>query len=260
MAEETVRSRVDGEVATITLASPARRNALGLDTLRALRRAIEAVPRSARVVVIDAEGPVFSAGHDISEMIDRSGEFYEELFADCTATMESLHRIPQPVIAKVHGPATAAGCQLVASCDLAVASERAWFATPGVKIGLFCTTPMVPVVRSVGPKRAMQMLLTGDPVDAATAVDWGLINMAVPAGELDAAVDGLIDKILRWSPQTIAIGKRAFYAQADLPEAAAYEVAQPIMASTAADDDAQEGMGAFLQKRPPRWTGIPTMP
>ncbi|HHC08927.1 MAG TPA: enoyl-CoA hydratase [Actinobacteria bacterium] len=256
MTSTTVRLDTDGPVATITLANPQKRNALSLETLHELTDAIHAVPDDARVVVLAAEGPVFSAGHDLGEMIDRPAAFYDRLFADCTTMMESLHRIPQPVIAKVQGPATAAGCQLVASCDLAVAAEEAWFATPGVRIGLFCTTPMVPIVRSIGRKRAMQMLLTGEPVDAHTAAEWGLVNTVVPVDELDKAVDELVATILRWSAETIAIGKRAFYAQVDLPEPAAYEVAQPIMAQNAAIPDAQEGMSAFLEKRPPMWKGL----
>jgi len=255
VSAETVRLDIDGEVATITLANPRRRNALSLATLESLHRAFTTLPDGTRIVVLAAEGPVFSAGHDLGEMIDRPPAFYDELFGTCTETMEVIHRIPQPVIARVHGPATAAGCQLVASCDLAVASDEAWFATPGVRIGLFCTTPMVPIVRSVGRKHAMEMLLTGEPVDAQTALAWGLVNRVVPADELDGAVTDLVEKILRWSPETIAIGKRAFYAQVDLPEPAAYEVAQPIMAANAATADAQEGMGAFLEKRPPQWKG-----
>ncbi len=260
MASGTVRLDVNGDIATITLANPKRRNALGQATLNELRHALTSVPDTARVVILQAEGPVFSAGHDLGEMIDRPANFYDELFGDCTLAMETIHRIHQPVIAKVQGPATAAGCQLVASCDLAVASEDAWFATPGVRIGLFCTTPMVPIVRSVGRKRAMHMLLTGEPVDARTAVEWGLVNQAVPAERLDDAVEELVGKILQWSAETIAIGKRAFYAQVDLPEPAAYEVAQPIMAANAATADAQEGMGAFLEKRPPQWTGTLPLP
>lgn len=255
MELDGIRLEVDGPVARVTLDRPRKRNALSLDLLLTLRKALEAIPDEARVVVLAAEGPVFSAGHDLSEMIDRPRAFYDELFAECTATMEALHRLPQPVIARVHGPATAAGCQLVASCDLAIAAEDAWFATPGVRIGLFCTTPMVPIVRAVGRKRAMQMLLTGEPVPAATALEWGLVNEVVPVGELDESVDALVARILRWSPETISIGKLAFYAQVDLPEAQAYRVACPVMAANAAADDAQEGMSAFLQKRNPTWRG-----
>lgn len=250
-----VRLITEGPIATVTLARPEKRNALSLDMLHSVSAALDAVPDEAAVIVLAAEGPVFSAGHDMGEMIDRPDAFYSELFSSSSSVMEHIQRLPQPVIARVQGPATAAGCQLVASCDLAVAAEDAWFATPGVHIGLFCTTPMVPVSRAVGPKRAMQMLLTGEPVSAATAVDWGLINTAVPADELDAAVDALAEKITRFSTDTIAIGKRAFYAQMGLPAPGAYEVAAPIMAGNAATVDAQEGMSAFLEKRSPHWAG-----
>lgn len=248
-----VRLSTDGRIATITLARPERRNALSLDMLNKLIEAFGAVPQDVGVVVLDAEGPAFSAGHDLGEMIDRPATFYDELFDTCVRMMQSIHALPQPVIAKVQGVATAAGCQLVASCDLAVASEDAWFATPGVSIGLFCSTPMVPVSRAVGHKRAMQMLLTGEPVPASTAVEWGLINEAVPPGELDIAVEKLAEKILVFSSQTIAIGKGAYYAQAGLTEGEAYEVTSSVMASNAANEDAQEGMGAFIGKRQPTW-------
>ena len=248
-----VRLEVDDRVATVTLARPEKRNALSLEMLRNVIKAFEGVPSEAGVVILAAEGPAFSAGHDLGEMIDRPDDYYTELFATCTRMMEGVHALPQPVIAKVQGVATAAGCQLVASCDLAVASENAWFATPGVSIGLFCSTPLVPVSRAVGHKRAMQMLLTGEPVPAHRAAEWGLINEAVPADQLDDAVAGLAEKILRFSSKTIATGKQAYYAQAELPEPDAYEVTEPIMAANAARDDAQEGMGAFLEKRQPNW-------
>jgi enoyl-CoA hydratase/carnithine racemase len=248
-----VRLEVDRRIATVTLARPEKRNALSLDMIQNVIKALEAVPPEAGVVVLAAEGKAFSAGHDMAEMIDRPDDYYRELFGTCGRMMETIHSIPQPVIAKVQGVATAAGCQLVASCDLAVASEESWFATPGVSIGLFCSTPMVPVSRAVGHKRAMQMLLTGEPVPARKAVEWGLINEAVPADELDAAVGRLAERILRFSPTTIATGKHAYYAQAELPEDAAYEVTTPIMAGNAARGDAQEGMTAFLEKRDPVW-------
>lgn len=248
-----VHIEVDHRVATITLARPEKRNALSLDMLRALIKALEAIPSQAGVVVLAAEGKAFSAGHDLSEMIDRPDDYYSELFTTCTRMMERIHAASQPVIARVQGVATAAGCQLVASCDLAVAVEDAWFATPGVSIGLFCSTPMVPVSRAVGHKRAMQMLLTGEPISAETAVEWGLINQSVPEPELDDAVSELADKILRFSPETIATGKQTYYAQAGLPEAGAYEVTTPVMAANAARGDAQEGMSAFLDKRKPVW-------
>lgn len=254
MEFDGIRLEIEDRIATITLARPEKRNALSLDMLRNLIKAFEAVPPEAGVVILAAEGKAFSAGHDMGEMIDRPDEFYAELFSTCIEMMEGIHALPQPVIAKVHGVATAAGCQLVASCDLAVAAEESWFATPGVFIGLFCITPMVPVSRAVGHKRAMQMLLTGDPVPAHQAVEWGLINRAVPAEQLDDAVRELADKILRFSSKTIATGKHAYYAQAELPEDAAYEITTPIMAGNAHSDDAQEGMSAFLDKRDPVWS------
>ena len=253
MEIDGVRLESEDRVTTITLARPEKRNALSLDLIQNLIKAFESVPRDAAVVVLAAEGKVFSSGHDLGEMIDRPDEFYSELFGTCVRMMESIHELPQPVIAKVQGVATAAGCQLVASCDLAVAARSAWFATPGVAIGLFCSTPMVPVSRAVGHKRAMQMLLTGEQVNADTAVEWGLINQSVPDEELDDAVESLVGKILRYSPRTIAVGKQAYYAQAELPESRAYEVTTPVMASNAAADVAQEGMSAFLEKREPQW-------
>ena len=245
----------DGPLARITLNRPERRNALSLETMQEVLAALGNIGPETQVVILEATGPAFSAGHDMRELIDRPAEFYEELFETSAMMMEAIHELPQPVIAKVQGVATAAGCQLVASCDLAVASEDAWFATPGVQIGLFCSTPMVPVARSVGRKRAMHMLLTGEPVPAATAVEWGLINEAVPAAELEDAVQDLAAKIMQFSPDTIGIGKRAFYAQAELHEHEAYGITRPVMAANAATADAQEGMQAFLDKREPRWTG-----
>ena len=169
--------------------------------------------------------------------------------------MECIHRLPQPVIAKVGGVATAAGCQLVAACDLAVAAEGAKFATPGVKIGLFCSTPMVPVSRAIGRKRALEMLLTGRPVDAATALEWGLVNRVVPEDALDSEVAELVEAIARSSPLTVGIGKEAFYSQIELDEHRAYDLTKAVMTMNARADDAQEGMCAFLEKRPPEWRG-----
>jgi enoyl-CoA hydratase/carnithine racemase len=247
----------DGPAARITLNRPEKRNALSLELLGELTAALRETSARAgtRVIVLEGAGAVFSAGHDLSEMIGREDAFYRELFGACTVTMETLHDLPQPVIAKVHGVATAAGCQLVAACDLAVAAEGTRFATPGVKIGLFCSTPMVPVSRAVGRKRAMEMLLTGEPIDAATALDWGLVNRVVPAEELDGAVLELVEAIARSSPRTVATGKRAFYAQVDRPEHDAYGHCQLVMVENALAGDAQEGMSAFLQKRPPTWRG-----
>jgi enoyl-CoA hydratase/carnithine racemase len=208
-----------------------------------------------RAIVIEGAGPAFSAGHDLGEMVGRDEAFYEQLFDVCTVMMETIHRVPQPVVAKVHGIATAAGCQLVAACDLAIAAEATRFATPGVKIGLFCSTPMVPVSRAVGRKRALQLLLTGEPIDAETARDWGLVNDVVPAGELDAVVQALVAKVARSSAQTVRIGKQAFYEQIDLDEPGAYELTRRVMAANAQTGDAQEGIGAFLEKRDPTWSG-----
>jgi enoyl-CoA hydratase/carnithine racemase len=247
----------DGPAARITLNRPEKRNALSLELMRELIAALRhaSAQPEVRAVVIDAAGPAFSAGHDLSEMIGRDEAFLDELFATCTVMMEAIHELPQPVIAKVQGIATAAGCQLVAACDLAVAIDTARFATPGVKIGLFCSTPMVPVSRAVGRKRAMQMLLTGEPIDAATALDWGLVNQVVPADELDAAVQRLTDAIARSSSYTVALGKHAFYEQIDRAEAAAYEHTKAVMTENALAADAQEGMSAFLAKRAPNWVG-----
>lgn len=207
----------------------------------------------ARAIVIEGGGPAFSAGHDLSEMIGREQEFFGRLFDRCTVMMRTIHELPKPVIAKVHGIATAAGCQLVAACDLAIAAQGTRFATPGVKIGLFCSTPMVPVSRAIGRKRAMQMLLTGEPIDAATALDWGLVNQVVPADDLETAVQQLVQSIARSSAYTVSTGKRAFYSQIDRPEDEAYEHCQLVMTENALAHDAQEGMSAFLQKRDPVW-------
>jgi enoyl-CoA hydratase/carnithine racemase len=249
--------RREGQTATITLNRPEKRNALSLELMEELIAALEAIATDGeiRAVVVCGAGPAFSAGHDLAEMVGRDLPFYRRLFDVCTVMMETIHRLPQPVIAKVHGMATAAGCQLVASCDLVVASEEARFATPGVKIGLFCSTPMVPVARAVGRKRALQMLLTGDPIDARTAADWGLVNLVVPPAELDAAVAELVEKIAGSSPLVVSIGKEAFYGQVDLDEHGAYELTRKVMSTNATAGDAQEGMSAFLEKRSPTWTG-----
>ena len=246
-----------GGTVRITLNRPDKRNALSLEMINELIAALRdaSAEPDARVVVIEGAGPAFSAGHDLSEMIDRDEAFMSELFGSCTELMELIHELPQPVIAKVHGIATAAGCQLVAACDLAVAADGTRFATPGVKIGLFCSTPMVPVSRAVGRKRALELLLTGQPIDAATALDWGLINRVVAAGELDAVVSVLAAAIVGSSADTVATGKRAFYDQVDRAEHDAYAHCQVVMTRNALAVDAQEGMSAFLAKRPPVWRG-----
>jgi enoyl-CoA hydratase/carnithine racemase len=241
----------------ITLNRPEKRNALSLGLMTELIAALEdasAMP-GVRAIVIDGAGPAFSAGHDLGEMIGRDLAFYQRLFAVCTELMETIHRLPQPIIAKAHGIATAAGCQLVAACDLAIAAEGTKFATPGVKIGLFCSTPMVPLSRAVGRKRALEMLLTGEPIDAATALESGLVNRVVPAEELDAAVSDLVEAIARSSPLTVRIGKEAFYAQIELDEQHAYELTKTVMSTNSLAADAQEGICAFLEKRTPTWKG-----
>ena len=247
----------DGSAARIVLNRPEKRNALSLELIGDVIAAVREVSarRGTRAIVIEGAGPAFSAGHDLSEMIARDRQFLAHLFDRCGVMMESLHEVPQPVIAKVHGIATAAGCQLVAACDLAVAAQRTRFATPGVKIGLFCSTPMVPVSRAVGRKRAMQMLLTGEAIDAATALDWGLINRVVPGEELEVAVAQLVQAIASSSAYTVATGKRAFYSQVDRGENEAYEHCELVMTENALAADAQEGMTAFLEKRDPVWSG-----
>ena len=254
---ETILVTQEGVTARITLNRPEKRNALSLELMQELIEALEALGSSAevRAIVIEGAGIAFSAGHDLSEMVGRELPFYQRLFDVCTELMETIHRVPQPVIAKVHGIATAAGCQLVAACDLAVAADDARFATPGVKIGLFCSTPMVPLSRAIGRKRALEMLLTGDLIDSNKALEWGLINRVVPADQLDEAVADLVDAIARSSPLTVGIGKEAFYAQVELDERRAYELTKSVMAMNSMATDAQEGIGAFLEKRQPSWKG-----
>ena len=250
-----VRVSLDGHVAEVLLDNPARRNPLGLAVMRDLIACIGGLGAdpAVRVIVIAGTPPAFSAGHDLAEMVDRPDDFYDELFEVCCELMATIRDVPQPVVAAVDGIATAAGCQLVAACDLVVATEHSRFATPGVRIGLFCSVPMVPLSRAIGRKRAMEMLLTGDPIDAATAADWGLVNKVVPAGELRTATAELARRISRYSADVLAIGKRAFYDQLDRSEPEAYRFTQGVMAANAAMDDAQEGVEAFLQKRPPVW-------
>jgi enoyl-CoA hydratase/carnithine racemase len=247
----------DDSVARVTLNRPEKRNALSLELMEEVVAALEALRGEAevRAVVVEGAGPVFSAGHDLGEMVGRELPFYERLFDVCTVMMETIHRLPQPVIAKVHGVATAAGCQLVAACDLAVAAADARFATPGVKIGLFCSTPMVPLTRAIGRKRALEMLLTGEMIDAKTALEWGLVNCVTAPKHLDEAVADLVGKIARSSPLTVGIGKEAFYAQVELDEHRAYDLTKSVMAMNSLAGDAQEGICAFLEKREPTWKG-----
>lgn len=247
--------RRDGDVATITLTRPERRNVLALDVLEALGAAFADVGRSdARGVVLAADGPVFSAGHDFADMADATLAMARHLFRTCTDLMEVVQAIPQPVIARVHALATAAGCQLVATCDLAVAAESAGFALPGGRGGLFCHTPAVAVARAVGQKRALEMALTGDVISAATAAEWGLVNRCVPDDRLDEEVADLLARATRGGRESKGLGKQAFYAQVGRPQADAYALAVEVMAAATQTDDAREGIAAFLGKRKPDLT------
>jgi enoyl-CoA hydratase/carnithine racemase len=254
--EKILASR-EGAAGRVTLNRPEKRNPLSLQLMQELIGSLETLGADpeVRAIVIEGAGPAFSAGHDLSEMVGRDLPFYQQLFDVCTELMETIHRLPQPVIAKVHGVATAAGCQLVAACDLAVAADDARFATPGVKIGLFCSTPMVPLSRAIGRKRALEMLLTGELIDAQTALDWGLVNRVVPAERLDEVVIELVERIAASSPLTVGIGKEAFYEQVELDEHRAYDLTKSVMAMNSLAADAQEGICAFLEKRRPGWKG-----
>jgi enoyl-CoA hydratase/carnithine racemase len=257
MTYQNLRVEVTAPVATVTLNRPQKRNALSAALMEELIACLDELEgrMEVRAVVLAAAGTVFSSGHDLNEMIGHDLRRYRQIFELCTNLMARLRQIPQPVIAQVQGAATAAGCQLVAACDLAVASENATFATPGVKIGLFCTTPMVELSRSVGRKRALEMLLTGRAVDARTACEWGLVNRVVPAAELVEATRRLACEIAQASPFTVALGKQAYYAQIDLDQPKAYAYAKEVMSMNAIAQDAQEGMSAFLEKRAPCWVG-----
>jgi enoyl-CoA hydratase/carnithine racemase len=248
---------IEGQLGIITLNRPERRNALSLELMVELISSLDefAAEPGVRAIILAASGKVFSSGHDLSEMVGRTVSDYRRLFDVCTELMAKIQSIPQPVIAQVQGVATAAGCQLVATCDLAIASDQAAFATPGVKIGLFCTTPMVALSRAVGRKRAMEMLLTGKLVDAAIAAEWGLINRVVPAAELEAATRELACGIAASSSFTVALGKQAYYAQIDLDQPKAYAYAKEVMTLNSLAHDAQEGISAFLEKRVACWTG-----
>jgi enoyl-CoA hydratase/carnithine racemase len=255
----------EGPVTVVTLNRPQRRNALSLELMLELTACLDEIGRGvnshghshadSRAVILRAAGKVFCSGHDLSEMTGRNINEYRRIFDVCSELMLKIQAIPQPVIAEVQGIATAAGCQLVAACDMAIASEDAWFATPGVKIGLFCTTPMVALTRAIGRKRALQMLLTGEMVPARTAAEWGLINQAVPAAELPAATRLLAAKVAEASALVVAIGKQAFYTQIDLDTQKAYAYAKEVMSMNAQAADAQEGMAAFLGKRAACWSG-----
>ncbi|MGQ9925329.1 MAG: enoyl-CoA hydratase [Chloroflexaceae bacterium] len=246
---------LDDRLAFITMNRPAKRNALSLEHMEELIDAFRTVGRRGDIgaVVLRGAGPAFCAGHDLSEMSGRSAEFYRQLFDVCTVLMETIQAIAQPVIAQVHGIATAAGCQLAATCDLVVAAEDARFATPGVKIGLFCSTPMVALSRAVPAKKAMEMLLTGEPISALEAREFGLVNQVVPPAELESATRALAVKIATASGTVVGLGKQAFYRQINMPQHQAYAYAKEVMSFNATFPDAQEGICAFLEKRPPRW-------
>jgi enoyl-CoA hydratase/carnithine racemase len=257
MPNQDLLRSTEGHLGVITLNRPDRRNALSLDLMLELIRALDEIggDPGIRAVILASTGKAFSSGHDLSEMVGRTVNDYRRIFDVCTELMTKIQSIPQPVIAQVQGIATAAGCQLVATCDLAVASEEATFATPGVRIGLFCSTPMVALSRAVGRKRAMEMLLTGKLVNAATAAEWGLVNLVVPAAELAAESRRLACHIAEASSFTVGLGKQAYYAQIDLDQPKAYAYAKEIMTMNALADDAQEGISAFLEKRAACWTG-----
>ena len=260
MTDTSIIVRSDtGGVSTLTLNRPESRNALSLGMLRAMLAELQraAIDPLVRVVILAGAGPAFCAGHDLKEIRAEnfSGAYAAQLFSECAKVMLALVHLPKPVIAQVHGVATAAGCQLVASCDLAVAADNARFATPGVNIGLFCSTPMVALSRNVGRKAAMQMLLTGELIDAVTAIRLGLINEVAPEAELRNRTAALAAKIAAKSPLTLAIGKEAFYRQAELPLAEAYAFAADVMLTNLSKRDAQEGIDAFIDKRSPVWCG-----
>jgi enoyl-CoA hydratase/carnithine racemase len=257
MEYANLHSTTEGSVAVVTLNRPARRNALSLGLMQELIHCLDEIDarREIRVVILTAEGQVCCSGHDLSEMVGRDITEYRQIFDVCTELMSRIQSIRQPVIAEVRGIATAAGCQLVAACDLAIASEEATFATPGVRIGLFCTTPMVALSRAIGRKRALEMLLTGTPIDAHTAADWGLVNRVGPAAEIQSETRKLAAHIADASDVVVAIGKSAYYTQVDLEQAKAYSYAKEVMTMNALAADAQEGISAFLEKRAPSWAG-----
>ena len=257
MSERNLIIEEESGVVTITMNRAEKRNALSVAMMSELMSELKSIGarKDARAAIIAANGPAWCAGHDLSELSGRDLAFYRHEFDLCAQLMQTVQAIPQPVIAQVHAIATAAGCQLAATCDLVLAGESASFATPGVRIGLFCSTPMVPLTRAIGRKRAMEMLLTGDPIDAITAERWGLINRAVEPEELKAATRALAGRIADSSGYVVGIGKRAFYDQIDQDERNAYSHVKKIMTANAAAADAQEGITAFLKKRAPVWSG-----
>jgi len=257
MSNPHLTFELDGATAIVTLNRPEQRNALSLELMQALIACLSEIENNPRVhaVILAAAGRAYCSGHDLREMVGRGVEDYRRIFDVCSELMQKIQSIPQPVIAEVQGIATAAGSQLVATCDLAIASDQASFATPGVRIGLFCSTPMVAVSRAIGRKRALEMLLTGEPIDASKAADWGLVNGVVPASQLREATRKLAARIAESSAFTVAIGKRAFYAQIDLDQSKAYGFTKEVMTANALAADAQEGISAFLDKRAAGWSG-----
>lgn len=257
MAYQNLLLELEEPLAVITLNRPHRRNALSLELMLELIDCLADLGQNpeVRAIILASAGKVYCSGHDLSEMVGREVTDYRRIFDVCADLMLKIQSISQPVIAEVQGVATAAGCQLVATCDPAIASEEASFATPGVRIGLFCTTPMVALSRAIGRKRALQMLLTGESVHAEIAAEWGLINSVVPAGELRTAARKLATRISEASSLTVGIGKQAYYRQIDLDQSAAYGYAKEVMTVNALAADAQEGISAFLAKREPCWSG-----
>ena len=255
MTDNTILQNHNEGISVLTLNNPDRRNVLSLEVLEALQTALNSISqdRDIRVVIIKSLGPVFSSGHDLRQLINASIESQELLFSVCTRVMTSIRNLPQPVIAQVQGLATAAGCQLVATCDLAIASADASFATPGVQIGLFCTTPGVAVSRAIGAKRSMEMLLTGQPISADYAAEIGLINRVVSPDDLEQSVLNLARQIGGASSSTVVLGKQVFYKQVELGTSDAYQLAEETMVRNLQDEDAREGISAFLEKRDPKW-------
>ncbi len=257
MSYQDIKFQIEDGIGLITLNRPEKRNALSLSLMREVIDLLSAIQQNpeVRIVIVRAEGPVFSSGHDLSEMMEGSAVFYRATFGACTEMMEAIRALPQPVIAQVQGMATAAGCQLAAACDLVVASQKARFATPGVRIGLFCHTPQVPLSRAVGRKKALEMLFTGRAISAEEAERSGLVNKVAPPERLAEETLNLARQIAQASPLTLSLGKQSFYWQIDAEESRAYDYTKEMMALNAMTEDAREGISAFLAKRPPHWKG-----
>lgn len=254
---KNIKFEIKEGIGLISLNRPEKRNALSLNMMEEIISLLKNIRdnKEVRVLIIKGEGPVFSAGHDLAEMVGRDVSTYRQIFQTCAEMMKAIRELPQPVIAQVQGMATAAGCQLVATCDLAIAEEKARFATPGVRIGLFCHTPQVPLSRAIGRKKALEMLFTGQPITAIEAERYGLVNKVVPLEVLGEETLKLAKEIAQASPLTLAFGKRSFYTQIEAEEEKAYQYVQEMMALNALTEDAQEGISAFLNKRTPQWKG-----